>query len=117
MVNYHKTLVTTLNNILPTYYEMTLNKDCKIPCISYMEKNNYSSDAGTTLGYSEVSYQVKVWGNNISDIQTYSEEVCEALRLLGWKRTSSGELYDRDSTMIQKVMIFEALFIESFEEE
>lgn len=115
MVNYHKELVATLNKILPTYYEMTLNKDCKVPCISYSERNNYTSEIGDTLGYSRVQYQVKVWGNNISVIQEYSEAVSEALRKLGWKRTSSGELYDRESTMIQKIMVFDGLFIESYE--
>ena len=38
----------------------------------------------------------------------------EVLRPLGWKRTSSGELYDNQSTMIQKIMNFEALASETF---
>jgi len=35
-------------------------------------------------------------------------QIDAALRPLGFKRVSSGELFDRASTMIQKIMSFEA---------
>ena len=38
----------------------------------------------------------------------------DVLRPLGWKRTSSNELYDTQSTMIQKIMTYEALGLETF---
>lgn len=114
MINYHKELVSALNTILPTHYEMVLHSGLSTPCISYMELNNYATENGDTLGYSRITYQVKVWGNDISTLQTYALEVDRVLRPLGFKRISSGELYDNNSTMIQKIMTFEALGLEQF---
>lgn len=114
MINYHSTLVSALNKILPTYYEMALTADAKVPCISYMELNNYSTNTGDTIGYSRLNYQIKVWSNDIEEIQKYSLLVDQALRPLGWRRVSSGELYDNNSTMIQKIMTYEALALETF---
>jgi hypothetical protein len=55
-----------------------------------METNNYVSSSGDTLGYSYITYQVKVWGNNIADLQKYALQIDEKLRPLGFKRISSG---------------------------
>lgn len=114
MINYHKELVSALTKVLPTHYEMALTSKTKTPCISYMEMNNFTSASGDTLGYSVISYQVKVWANTIGEIQQYSLEVDKALRPLGFKRISSGELYDNNSTMIQKIMTYEALASETY---
>lgn len=114
MINYHTELVKALEEVLPTHYEMALTSKTATPCISYMESNNYVSANGNTLGYSRLSYQVKVWGNNIADLQKYALEIDKVLRPLGWKRLSSRELYDNQSTMIQKIMIYEALALETF---
>lgn len=116
MVDYHKNLVSALNNILPTHYEMTLTSKTKTPCISYMEINNYSETnvLNASIGYSRINYQIKVWGNDIAQLQEYSLQVDEALRTLGFKRISSGEIYDNQSTMIQKIMTFEGLALEEF---
>ena len=114
MINYHVDLVSTLNNILPTHYEMVLHSGLATPCISYMELNNYSVEEGDTLGYSRITYQIKVWGNNIGLLQTYALEIDKALRPLGFKRISSGELYDNNSSMIQKILTYEALASEQF---
>lgn len=114
MIDYHKQLVTALKTILPAHYELTLTSVVTTPCISYQETNNYAVDNGDTLGYSRITYQVKVWGNDLSEIQQYALEIDDVLRPLGWKRISSGELYDRNSTMIQKIMSYEALALEKF---
>ena len=114
MINYHAELVKALSSVLPTHYEMTLTSGTQTPCISYMETNNYVSTNGETLGYSFITYQVKVWGNKIADLQTYALEVDKVLRPLGFKRTSSNELYDRNSTMIQKILTYEAMALEEY---
>lgn len=114
MINYHVELVKALNTILPTHYEMALTSKTATPCISYMEINNYAVDNGDTLGYSRITYQVKVWGNNIADLQQYALQVDSVLRPLGFKRVASNELYDNESTMIQKILTYEALALESF---
>ena len=114
MIDYHKNLVNALKSILPTHYEMTLTSGIKTPCISYMETNNYVSNSGDTLGYSRITYQIKVWGNNIADLQKYALLIDSVLRPIGFKRIAAGELYDNNSTMIQKILTYEALAIEEY---
>ena len=114
MINYHKNLVSALKTILPTHYEMTLTANTDTPCISYMELGNYVESNGDTLGYSKIQYQVKVWGNDIAKIQQYALQIDDALRPLGWKRVGCNEMYDNQSTMIQKIMTYEALALEQF---
>ena len=116
MIDYHANLVKALNTILPTHYEMVLHSGLKTPCISYMETNNYAATEtlGATVGYSRITYQVKVWGNDITELQKYALQIDKALRPLGFTRVSSGELYDNNSTMIQKILTYEALASEEF---
>lgn len=114
MINYHAELVSALKKVLPTHYEMALTSKTATPCISYMELNNYVDTNGDTLGYSRITYQVKVWGNRIDELQTYALMVDGVLRPLGFKRIASGELYDQQSTMIQKILTYEALASETF---
>lgn len=114
MIDYHKKIVSALNNVLPVYYEMALTSNTKTPCISYMELNNYSVESGNTIGYSRLTYQVKVWGNDLEALQGYALQIDVAMRQLGFKRISSGELYDNQSTMIQKILTYEALALENY---
>ena len=114
MVDFHTNLVSALKTVLPTHYEMALTSNTSVPCISYMETNNYVSDNGSTLGYSRITYQVKVWANDIGTIQRYAQEVDKALRPIGFKRISAFELYDNESSMIQKIMTYEGLALETF---
>ena len=116
MIDYNKDLVSALQQVLPTYYEMALTSDTQTPCISYMEINNYSITeiTGASLGYSRITYQVKVWGHKIADLQKYAQDIDNVLRPLGLKRISSGELYDNNTTMIQKILTYECLALEKF---
>lgn len=116
MIDFHAQLVNALSTILPTHYEMFLHSGLKVPCISYMELNNYSltDTIGAISGYSRLTYQVKVWSNDIAEIQKYSVLVDKVMLELGFKRISSGELYDNASTMIQKILTYEALALEEF---
>lgn len=117
MIDLHKNIVSALNTILPTHYEMALTSNTKTPCISYMETNNYfvtePVGAKVTKAYSRITYQVKVWANSIVDIQKYSVEVDKVMLALGFKRISSGELYDKSSTMIQKILTYETVCYEN----
>ena len=116
MIDYHKELVSALKSVLPTHYELALTSKNATPCYSYQERNNYMiTDAlGATVGYSRVAYTVKVWANNIEDIQRYALEADRVLRPIGFKRTSSNELHDNNSSMIQKIMVYEALAYENY---
>lgn len=117
MINFHTKLVSALETVLPTHYEMTLTSKTKTPCISYMELSNSSASEviGATIGYSDIVYQIKVWANNIGVIQDYAIEVDKVMRSLGFKRNSSNELYDNNSSMIQKVLTYQALACEKFD--
>lgn len=116
MIDFNKELVSALNTVLPTYYEMALTSKIETPCISYMETNNYSITEvlGATVGYSRITYQIKVWGNRLKNLQEYAVEIDKVLRPLGFKRVSSGELYDNNSLMMQKILTYEALASEEF---
>lgn len=114
MINYHSNLVSALETILPTHYEMVLTSNTTTPCISYMELSNIDTETGNTIGYSRIQYQIKVWGNKIQEVQEYALLVDKVLRPLGWKRVASNELYDRNSTMMQKILTYEAIGIEQY---
>ena len=114
MIDYHKELVAALTTVLPTHYELNLHSGLPTPCISYQESNNYDTETGNTLGYSRISYTVKVWGNNIEIVQKYALEIDRVLRPLGFKRTSSGELHDKNSSMLQKILTYEAQALENY---
>lgn len=114
MINYHGLLVAALNNILPTHYEMVITSNTKTPCITYLEVSNVASEEGNTIGYSRIQYQIKVWGTDIGELQKYALVIDSVLRPLGWKRVGSGELYDKNSSMIQKILTYEALALEEF---
>lgn len=116
MIDLHKELVSALSSVLPTEYEMALTSKSATPCYSYQERNNYMiTDAlGASLGYSRVAYTVKVWANDIEEIQHYAQEADRVLRPLGFKRMSSNELHDNYTSMIQKIMVYEALAYENY---
>lgn len=114
MVDYHTELVSALKQVLPAHYELKLTSGTKTPCISYIEQNNRDDATGDTIGYSRLAYQIKVWADNIADIQKYAKQIDKTLRPLGWSRVSSGELHDKNSSMIQKIMTYEALALENF---
>jgi hypothetical protein len=111
MIDYHKELVSALNNVLPTYYELALTKDIKVPCISYQERNNYSEEEGDTLGYSRIIFTIKVWGD-MEAIQKAVVAIDTVLRPLGFKRTSANELYK--APLLQKIMTYECRALEDF---
>lgn len=115
MIDYHKQLVSALKTIgIDVHYEMVLHSGLKTPCISYMELSNIATEEGDSLGYSRLQYQISIWANNISDIQKYALKIDLVLRPLGFKRVGCNEMYDTNSTMIQKILTYEALAYETF---
>lgn len=114
MIDFGENMVSALETVLPTYHELALTSKCDVPCISWQERNNYVYANGDTLGYSVLAFTVKVWARTPAEIMKYSLMVDAVLRPIGFKRTSSTELYDRNSTMIQKIMTYEALGQEQF---
>lgn len=114
MTDYTPQLVEALKTILPTHYELKLSSGTKTPCISYQERSNAAQEQGETVGYSRISYTIKVWGNDLELLNKYAQQIDNVLRPLGWKRTGANELHSYQSSMIQKIMTYEALFYETF---
>lgn len=114
MIDYDPIIVSALTTILPTYDELTLHSGIKTPCISYQEANNYDAETGDTIGYSRISYTVKVWGTDKKELKKYMLMIDKVLRPLGFKRTSANELGDRNSSMRQKILTYEGLALEQF---
>lgn len=115
MYNAHPEVVTALTTIgIPVHYEMVLHSGLDTPCISYMAIQNRINTQGDTLSYSDISFQIKVWANDIVVIMQYIQEIDNVLRPLGWKRTNYNELHDINSTMIQGITNYEAMALENF---
>lgn len=115
MIDYDKELVEALETVLPTHYELFLHSGLSTPCISYQEINNYDEATGDTIGYSKLIYRIKVWGNDLEVLKQKAKEIDRVLRPRGFKRTAGGgELHDNNSTMIQKIMNYEALALENY---
>lgn len=114
MIDYYKEAIAALETVLPVHYEMALHSGTETPCISIQERNNAVVINGDTIGYSRFSFTVKVWGNDIAALQMYAIQIDNVLRPLGFVRISSGELYDNQSAMIQKILAYECLAIEEF---
>jgi hypothetical protein len=114
MIDYDIQVVSALKTVLPTHHELMLTSNTKTPCYSYQEDNNYDDATGDTLGYSYIGYIVKVWSTEIEEIKKYALLADKVLRPLGFKRTSTSELADPNSTMIQKILTYEALALENY---
>lgn len=113
MIDYNKEIVSALKPILPVHHELTLTQSTKTPCISYMELTNVVEESGDTLEYSRISFQIKVWGTDLAVLNKKAGEIDKVMRALGFTRTSGGELYDRNSSMIQKILTYEAKALEN----
>ena len=114
MIDYHSTLVAALNTILPTHYEMALTSQTATPCITYIERDNRATESGDTIGYSRLIYTVKVWGDDVAVLQGYAQRIDATLRPLGFKRISSNELYNNQTGLIQKILAYEAIAMEEY---
>lgn len=115
MVDFDKEFVAALKTVLPnTLHELTITGDERTPAITYQELNNYDEETGDTIGYSKIIYQVKVWHNNIGEIKQFIKAIDKAVRPLGFKRTNTNELHDRQSSMIQKILQYEAKALEHY---
>lgn len=114
MTDLTPNLVEALNKILPTHYELVLSSSTKTPCISYQERSNAAQEQGDTVGYSRISYTIKVWGYDLEQLNLYAKEIDNALRPMGWKRTGANDLHSYQSSIIQKILTYEILVYEKY---
>ncbi len=112
MVSDKLDIQKSLNEILPCYYELFCDSKVKLPCFTYIEYENYNTMTGDTLGYSSIGYTIKVWANDVGDIDYYANEADKVLREKGYTLTSSNELTVDEQ--IEKIMNYEALGVEKY---
>lgn len=93
MVNYSPQLVSALETILPTHYELICDSKTVKPCITWQETNNYADVGRDKTVYSWIEYQIKIWAGNRESVAVEKAVlVDEALSELGFERTSTYEL-------------------------
>lgn len=112
MLDVKKQLVTALSEILPTHYELYADSTMALPCITYLESQNSSAIEGDTLGYSNVTYNIKLWGRDLSALMPYAQQIDTKMRDLGYSRNSFNEL--EANGQICMLMIYQGLGHEYF---
>lgn len=115
MLDVKKQLVSTLSTILPTYYELIVDSSIELPCITYLEMDNSDDLTGDTLGYSNITFNVKVWANNVDEAMLYSPQIDTVMRKIGYSRIASNELVL--GTQICKILTYQGLGLEEFTED
>ena len=115
MLDYKPTLVSELKTLgLPVHYELFLKQDTELPCISYQEGNNITHKDGDTLGYSYITYRVKIWAKTAKVIAQYSVEIDKLMRKLGFERISTSELWM--DGIGQNLLTYRGLGLENYKE-
>ena len=113
MYNFHTDVVTALKTAYTdVYYEEFLDEQCAKQCISYREDLNAERLPGNTIGYSDVTYTVKVWGYSLSWVLEIACSVDDKMSALGFHRESSAELINGD--YICKVLRYTGLCQETY---
>ena len=115
MIDEHKHIQETLEDILPTYYEYILTNKVSFPCITFYEYRNQADEQSKNIGYSTVAYYVKIWSDDIETVQDKAQDIDKAMRAIGYKRTSSTEMIIDKS--ICKIFIYTARGFEDFRKE
>ena len=109
MIDYSPTLVSELNTILPVYLEpLGTKKDT--PCITYSEISNIDSLMGSCLNYSEISYQLKIWGKSLKEINNKAILIDSKMKELGFRRTFS--LDAEEEGLKNKILRYNAIAFE-----
>lgn len=75
---WDKKLVSLLDNILPTYSELT-EEPVEIPCITYRKSSNRVVVEGDDIRYSLPIYQIKLYVKDLDDADYYLSKIDETL--------------------------------------
>lgn len=95
MINYKPTLYEQLSTIgdYPVLLETAMASGTTYPCITYFLSNDMVRAQGDTLGYSDVYYNIKVWGHRVSEIEPIAVDIDNLMRGLGFTRIGVTELW------------------------
>lgn len=110
MIDFKPELVEALDKLLPTYYELFVDSSTALPCITYIETDNAAEEEGDNLFYSQLTYQIKIWGKALGEMMGYAEELDQIMRNLGFKRVSKNELWHNECG--QLIFKYRALAVE-----
>lgn len=97
MLDVRKQVVAALKEAtdLKVKYELACDTTETLPIITYLECGNEEDKvARDLLGYSNISYYIKLWSNvkSLPTNITNLDKIDEAMRELGFKRISYNEL-------------------------
>lgn len=113
MVDTKKEIVAALSKTgLKVYYEQFVNSDTAIPCITYVEYDNSSLANGDTLGYSTITYHIKVWSKDLKELTNYAAQIDNIMRGIGFVRRNMVELWL--DGIGQRQLKYEAKALENF---
>lgn len=59
-----------------------------IPCVTYYEQNNADNVVGDTLGYSDVSYMLQLWGYDMAGLMKTRGVVDSIMKSAGFRRST-----------------------------
>ena len=108
MIDYKPTLKQELEKAgVPVYYELFVDSSTKTPCVTYIESNNSSYLEGDNLFYSNISYNIKIWGNELATLISIANKVNDIMREQGFKRISYNEL--SFNGQIELILIYDAV--------
>lgn len=114
MIDVSNIIVSALSTIgLKVYNENFINSSTKLPCITYKEFDNSVLVQGNTLGYSNNSFHVTVWGNDIQTLINYSSKIDKIMRSNGFTRVSMNDLWL--DNIGQRKMKYTCKLLENFE--
>lgn len=109
MVDYSPTLVAELKDIIPVYLE-PLGTKRAVPCITYSEITNIDNLIGDKLCYSDVAYQLKIWGATLKEVVTNASLIDNKMKSLGFRRTFS--LDGEEEGLKYKTLRYNAIMLE-----
>jgi hypothetical protein len=90
MIDIKEMLTTQLATLgLPVFYELFVNSNTPIPCITYFEANNADHLIGDTVEYGEITINIKVWGYTVESLETNAALVEAKMRSLGFTKSAS----------------------------
>lgn len=114
MIDYKPTLI---NNLLvlgyPVLLEDTMASNTTYPVITYNLSNDITRVNGDTLGYSDIYYNLKVWGKRVSEIEPIAKDIDDLMRANGFRRIATTELWFNG--ICQKELRYQGLGRERFE--
>lgn len=108
MIDVKTQLVSTLSaaTSLSIYYE-NFSKPVTLPCITYREIRNDDRLVGTSISYSDLKFEVRIYSKLMSEVVAKQAAIDTALKAIGYRRTYSYE--SSDETVIIKILHYSAI--------